>query len=320
MVRFARPALAAVLFAVMALSAGCSGGGTSGSGLETALARIQDTPANQEAIDYDNTAELVSLVGKNPGADTKGFAPLRGMGAAYLLPSVVSHDTGLNMFAESYAITVGSLPLLTLIAGGQDAAGVTGKMTKLGWKKGADGTLTAPSEVSAGGFGGAGQWASLMVKVHAVDSDVLIGGGGSTSADLGQIGAPSGPTLADDPIIKGLAGCLGNVVAATISRPAGARAAVGIAAPPSATAVPHAEVCVSWPDQAAADAYAAKARKYLTHASVTNVGGDTHVIKWEADSPNVQTVFNMMLSFELPGPPNCAKLTPAAAERVIGCS
>jgi hypothetical protein len=319
MVRFARSASAAVLFGVMALSAGCSGGGT-GGGLETALARIQDTPAHREYIVYDNTAELVSLVGKGVRTDPTGFRALRGMGAPQLLASVVSPDTGLNMFAESYAITVGSRPLLTLIAGGQDAARVTGAMTKLGWKKSADGTLTAPPESSSGD---AGQWTDIMTKVHAVNSDVLVGGSGSTNADLGQIGSPPGPTLADDPVTKGLAGCLGNVVAATIYRSVGAGAdglGVGITTPPRATAVPHAEVCVSWPNQAAADAYAAKARKYLTHATVTNVGGDTHVIKWEADSPNVQTAFNMLLNFELPGPPDCAKLTPAARKGVIGCS
>lgn len=320
MVRFVRSASAAVVFGVTALSAGCSGGGTGGSGLETALARIQDTPANRAYIVYDNTAELVSLVGKSLKTDPKDFRALRGMGASQLLASVVSHETGLNMFAESYAVTVGSRIPLTLIAGGQDAARVTGEMTKLGWKKSADGTLNAPPESDAGD---AGQWVGIMVKVHAVNSDVLVGGSGSTSADLGQIGSPSGPTLADDPVTKGVAGCLGNVVAATIYRSIGAGAdalGVGIATPPSATAMPHAEVCVSWPKQAAADAYAAKARKFLTHATVTNVGGDAHVIKWEADSASVQTVFNMLLNFELPGPPDCAKLTPAAPKDVIGCS
>jgi hypothetical protein len=319
MVRFARSASAAVLFGVMALSAGCSGGGTGGS-LEAALARIQNTPANREYIVYDNTAELVSLVGKGVRTDPTGFRALRGMGAPQLLASVVSPDTGLNMFAENYAITVGSPTLLTLIAGGQDAARVTGDMTRLGWEKNADGTLTAPPESASGD---ARQWTDIMVNVHAVNSDVLVGGSGSSSADLGQIGSPSGHTLADDPVTKGLAGCLGNVVAAEIYRSPGAGAdaiGLGIATPPRPNAVPHAEVCVSWPNQAAADAYAAKARKYLTHATVTNVGGDTHVIKWEADSPSVQTVFNMLLNFELPGPPDCAKLTPAAATGVIGCS
>jgi hypothetical protein len=178
-----------------------------------------------------------------------------------------------------------------------------------------------------------------MRKVQAANSDVLIGG---ASADLGQIGSPSGSTLADDPGIKALAGCLGDVVAATIfgGRYAGVKAApaevaVGISQPASTTVAPHAVACVSWPNQTAADAYAANVRKVLAtglslrwderyssllrHATVTDVGGDAHVVEWQADPSTVETVFQMQLTGDLPALPNCAKMTEAEAARIIGC-
>jgi hypothetical protein len=74
--------VAAVLVAVIA---GCSSGGSGSSGLETALARVSDTANNRDAIYYDNTAQLVSLVGSSLGAESKGYGQLRGMGALSLL-------------------------------------------------------------------------------------------------------------------------------------------------------------------------------------------------------------------------------------------
>jgi hypothetical protein len=335
--RFVRPILAAVLVTV---AAGCSSGGSGSSGLETALARVSDTANNRDAIYYDNTAELVSLAGSSLSVESKGYGQLRGMGASSLLifMNTLPSDTGINLFDENYAISAGNPPAtVTLVAGGQDASLVTGRMTKLGWKKDADGTLTGPSPLTAPGNGG--EYAISMGKVRAENSDVLAGGSG---ANLSQIGSPSGRTLADDPDINALAGCLGNVAAAvmyggpqTVITAASTEVAVGISQPASATATPHAVVCVSWPSQAAADTYASNVRKALStglspqlnerfsailpHATVTSVGGDAHVVEWQAGPSNVEAVFDMLNVGGLPALPNCSKLTAAEKAQIIGC-
>jgi hypothetical protein len=308
------------------------------------LARVSDTANNRDAIYYDNTAELVHLVGSSFGAGSKGYGQLRGMGASILAGDMImmgqpQSDTGINLFDETYAISAGKNPpaTVTLMAGGQDASLVTSYLTKLGWKKGADGTLISPSLSTASGNGGT--YAFFMPKVRAENSDVLVGGSG---ANLSQIGSPSGTTLADDPGIKALAGCLGNVVAAAMygGRQASITAAptevaVGISQPASATATPHAVVCVSWPSRAAAGRYASNVRKALStglslhlnarfsailpHAAVTSVGGDAHVVEWQAGPSNVGTVFNMLNSGGLPALPDCSKMTAAEKARIIGC-
>jgi hypothetical protein len=164
------------------------------------LARVSDTANNRDTIYYDNTAELVSLAGSSLSAESRGYGQLRGMGASSLVGfmSTLPSDTGINLFDENYAISAGENPPTTvmLIAGGQNASLVTGRMTKLGWKRGADGTLTGPSPLTASGNGG--EYALSMVKVQAENSDVLVGG---SSANLSQIGSPSGTTLADDPAL-----------------------------------------------------------------------------------------------------------------------
>jgi hypothetical protein len=322
-------------------TAGCSSGGSGSSGLGTALARVSDTANNRGVIYYDNTAELVSLVGNSLGAGSKGYGQLRGLGASGLvsLLSTLPGDTGINVLGENYAISAGGSPpsSVTLIAGGQDASLVTGRMTKLGWKKDSDGTLIGPSALAAPGNGA--EYAPFMAKVQTENSDVLFGG---SSADLSQVGSPSGTTLAGDAGINALAACLGNVVAATMYggpqaaiTAAPTEVAVGISQPASATATPHAVVCVSWPSQAAAGTYASNLRKALStglslqldqpfsailpHATVTSVGGSAHVIEWQADPSNVQTVFEMLNSDSLPALPDCAKMTAAQAAQAIGC-
>lgn len=110
---------------------------------------------------------------------------------------------------------------------------------------------------------------------------------------------------------------------------------MGISQPAKATAAPHAVVCVSWPSQAAADKYAANVRKVLAtglslrsderysallrHPTVTDVGGDTHIVEWQADPATTETVFQMQVGEELPALPNCGKLTELEAEQITGC-
>jgi hypothetical protein len=331
-------ARAVALITLVCAVAGCSGG-SGGSGLEMALSHVADTANTRSQILYDDTAELVQLVGRNPGSAT-GFGALRGWGAsllstmAYLLPG----DTGINLFNESYAVSAGSPPdTLSLLDGGQSASLVTSRMTRLGWKR-SGARLIGPPSLTADPT--VSQYAQYMPQVLPSGSDVVVG---SSAADLGQIGTPSGPTLAADPRISGLAQCLGNVVAAGIfsggdlggGKPAAV--AVGVSQPASSTAVPHAVVCVAWSSQAEAANYAAELRQALSsgvspetderysavllHPSVTSVGGSQHVVEWQADTPaNASLVFLMIEQVDLPALPDCGALTPLARARVPGCS
>lgn len=305
------------------------------------MSRVSDTANNRDAINYDNTAELVSLTGSSLSAESKGYGQLRGMGA----PAIVSYlttlagDTGISLLDENYAISAGADPptSVTLIAGGQDASLVTGRMIKLGWKQSAGGLLTGPSPLAD--TESAAAYALFMAKVQAGNSDVLFGG---SSANLSQIGSPSGATLADDSDVSALAGCLGNVVTAAMYggpdlpvTAAPTEVAVGISQPASATATPHAVVCASWPSAAAAGTYASNLRKALAaglspqlnepfsailpHATVTSVGGDAHVVEWQADPSSVVTVLEMLDMLGLPALPDCAKMPPALKARTIGC-
>lgn len=298
--------------------AGCSGGSGGGTGLDTALSRVADTANNRSQIFYDDTSELVRLAGANPVA-TKGFALLRGLGAGAIAASYYlgPQQAGINLYGEDYAVTAGFPPQeVTLIAGGQSASQVTSHLTKLGWKR-SGGRLLAPSASS----GPAATDDENLAQVESSGSDVLIG---SPHADLSQIGAPSGSTLASDPDISALASCLGNVVAAEIfSGVAGSGSAkatavaVGVSQPASNTATPHAVVCVSWPAQAGAAQYAASLSKALASgesatagkrysailrdASVTSPGGSQHVVEWQADTPgNASEVFDMIDELGLP--------------------
>jgi hypothetical protein len=327
---------------VLACSLGsCSSGSgaAGGTGLETALSHVADTPGTRTQISYDDTAALVRLSGTDPGS-TKGFALLRGWGASSLATVMVylAHDTGISLFGEDYAITAGNPPrALTLLHGGQNASLVTSSLTKLGWKQNG-GMLVGPA--FPGGSGKASNYSLQLHVVQANGSDVTFGG---SDADLSQIGSPSGSTLAGDPLIGALASCLGDVVAAQVQvggdlgdgNPVAV--AVGVAAPASNAATPHVVACVAWPGQAGAAQYAADVRKalssgsslatnqpfsaLLSHPSVTSIGGSQNIVQWQADTPSrADLIFQMYVDRDLPGLPYCAKVPAAARSRVIGCA
>jgi hypothetical protein len=347
---FARVLPAAVTVVLACALAGCSGGsgqggsgqgGSGGTGLDAALANVASTPVTRAQVAYDDTAALVKLSGvtTNPGTG-KGFAVVLGWGASSLVELAVPlpGDTGINVLKEDYAISAGNPPqTVTLLHGGQSASLVTSRLGKLGWKQD-NGVLVGPPGLG-GGSAATAQYALQMHEVRADGSDVRLGQSGVSS---GQLGSPSGPTLASDPLISALAGCLGDVVAAQVQA-AGqlggrnpAAVAVGVRRPASDTATPHAVVCVAWSSQAGATQYTADARKalssgtsfatkqpysdLLSHASVTSIGGSQNIVQWQADTPRrADQVFQMYLNQDLPALQSCARLPKAAQSRAIGC-
>lgn len=295
------------------------------TGFEAALSRVADTASNRRQVMYDDTAEIVRLTGGHPAA-AKGFGALFGMGAGFLgqMMPRLSGDTGLNLLKADYAVTAGYPgQILTLFDGGQDAPLVTSHLTKLGWKR-SGGMLARPGPLDHTGSS-AVLYEINMPRVRLSGSDVAVG---SSRADLGQVGSPSGQTLASDPLVGALAGCLGDVVAAEIlsgeylggKNPAAV--AIGVRMPASGAATPRAVVCVSWSSDAEANRYATSLRKdlasgfdyfvnkpfpdLLPDSSVTVVGGSQHVVEWQASSPgNADLVFQMLVNISLPALPDC---------------
>jgi len=334
------PAVAAV--SGLVLLTACSGGSSGTTGLESALGHIANTSGNHSQIWYDDTSALVKLAGASPGS-SKGFALLRGIGTGGLVSyaTELPGRTAVKVLSENYAISAGSPPSnLTLISGGQDAGRTATDLTRLGWaRKG--GRLVAPPVKSARGNEFT---ASLSLEMAQVSDgsgpDITVGG---KSADLGQAGSPQGQTLAQSPVIKALAGCLGNVVAASIgtyssgSHPAPSEVATGVLTPASNSSVPHVVTCAAWPTAAAASAYQhnlAKALRsgeaysrgepfaqLLTHSAVRTAGGPWHIVAWRASTPqNAQLVFQLAESEDLPALPDCQRLPPQAVRQVPGCA
>lgn len=323
---------------------GCSsGGGSGGDSLDAALAQVADTAGTRPQIAYDNTAELVKLAGRGPTA-TRGFGVLRGWGAPTLGGSlaILPGDTGVSLLKEDYSISAGFPPqVVTLVHGGQSGSLVTSHLSKLGWKQ-HGGTLVGPP-FSTGVSSKASLYVEAMHVVRTTGSDATFGG---TRANLSEIGTPKGSTLADNPIIKALASCLGDVVAAQIGLAGGeggdlggrhpAAVAVGVRTPSSNSATPQAVTCVAWSSQGGAVQYTADARNALTsglsaavnrpfstllsHPSVKDLGGSQHIVQWQADtSSRADLIFVMYEQKDLPALPNCTRLPPAARSRVIGC-
>lgn len=331
----------AALAGLVLLSA-CSGGSGGSTGLESALGHIANTTATRSQIWYDDTSELVKLAGTSPGT-TKGFALLRGIGTGGLIDyaTQLPSQTAVKVFGEDYAISAGDPPgNLTLISGGQDASKTASDLTRLGWAK-KDGRLVAPPMNATKGNQFAATLTLEMTQVSdAGGANLTVGG---KSANLSQAGSPSGQTLAQNPTVSALAGCLGNVVAASIgsynsgSHPTPSEVATGVLTPSGNSSVPQVVTCAAWPTAAAASSYqrnltkalssgesysrGERFAKLLTHSSVHAVGGPEHIVSWRAGTPgDAQLVLQLVTSEDLPALPNCQRLAPAAVRLVPGCA
>jgi hypothetical protein len=323
-----------------------------GASLLTALAHVADTANNRSWIWYSDTAAIAQIAGtgSSPAYQRKGFGSLRGMGAgtSTLGSAQAAKDTGIDIYNEGFAISAGTLPKeLTLVDGGQNELAVTVGMASLGWQDNR-GTLTAPPLSGVMAPPGSASFRALTYRpildqVKASGPDVAFGGAGT---DLREIGSPSGSTLARDPLIRALANCLGDVVAAEFNVHGSyfgqrvgrgpVEVALGVPRPASNTAMPRAVVCAAWPSEDAAKQYAGDVQaaissgesitgkqRYateLTNSTVTTLGGVSHIVRWQADTPaGVGTVFGMMQLYDLPALPSCV-LAREAHVRTVGCN
>ncbi|KAA2259406.1 hypothetical protein F0L68_20905 [Solihabitans fulvus] len=334
-----RRTLATLIALSALLVAGCSGSTTPGhvlpaaqaTPLRAALARIAATDDTRTSVAYDHTSTLVRLAGKDWSIGAGGFASLRGAGAGAIAQygSILQDKANIRLFDADFAISAGKPPKqLVLVAGGQNDQARQG-LSQLGWQED-NGVLRAPGLDKLSEDLGALEFSLAQARVSG--SDLVYGGMGSKLDDA----SPSGPTLADDPTIGGLADCLGDVVAAAIDTPVlhgklhPTAIAVGVRAPGNNSDTPHILLCASWPDADAANQYTTLLRKALDSASsaVTNQPwrdrlsgvtvhdptGDRHIVGWDADTPNgrATTVLQMMMNLDLPAFPCEGKAMPPA--------
>ena len=308
--------MAVVLLVAATAGSGCSAdkADKEEAGFAGALSRIAATDLTKAQISYDDTAALRKLVGDGPPG--QGFGILSLIGGSNLAgrPEIEA-ATHVAPRRGTYNVSAGRETRVTLVAGGQKGKEVSAALTKLGWQRKGD-RLVAP-DVSAVDKDTA-TYAIEFGQVRVDGADIVYG---SSSARLADVGRPSGDTLADDARIKGLAGCLGDVVAAEIFSASGrdehTAVAVGVQRPKSNTDTPRAVVCVSWGSQAAAERYAAKATDALANGTVfggrkladlvqstevTTVGGGEHIVRWRGDTPSkASLVFDLLTVRDLPG-------------------
>jgi hypothetical protein len=332
--RRVRTALASMccLAALTACDDSSVSGSSGGSALSVALSRITATEDSRMSVTFDNTAALTELAGTAQGQRAGGYGDLRGYGAASLTiyGSTLADRPGITLTEAEFTVSAGLPPhMVGLVVGGQDAGKITGSLTDLGWRE-ERGQLVAPGigEIEDAQLGAL---TLQLAQVLADGSDLVYGG---AEADLGYAVLPFVPKLADDPRIKALSSCLGDVVAATVAVPhmRGAlhptAVAVGVRTPAKNTDTPRAVACLSWKSGAEADRYqelldkalresvsgvtAKPWKDMLADVTIQNLGGDEHVVSWEAKTPNnpPNLVLKMLNSLDLPAFPCSDKMTP----------
>jgi len=315
-------AAGAAAVAGMLLAAACGGSGSGAPSLSTpllrVLGRVAATATTRTYVSFDDTSGLTALVGKNTFT---GYGSLLFLGAPELGQSALVLDNGVALPDADYTVSAGLPPrTVSLVAGGQSSDKIDTALTKLGWTS-RNGVLVAPPLGALAG-NTAPLLAEAMAQARTDGADLAYG---QQSASLADVGHPSGATLAWDPIIGAVAGCLGDVVAATIvttfpPNPGGitpSGVAVGIRRPGTKTDTPHAAVCAAFPDDATANRYAGKVRdqlahgvsartaspysSMLTHPAVTVVGGGEHLVSLQADTPDRPgLVLSLALHHDLP--------------------
>jgi hypothetical protein len=310
---------------------GDSGGSAANTTLRQALGRIMATDDTRTMVAFDDTATLVTLAGREPGAT--GYGQLRGAGAGNLASyaQLITDKPGIRLLDASYTITAGTPPhQLGLIAGGQHADTVTQGLTSLGWHPD-NGQLKAPA-LGAVNDENLGTLALPLAQLRTDGADLIYG---NTAAHLDAVRSRSTlGTLADDPTIGALAGCLGTVVAAVIATPKMSgklhptAIALGVRAPAHNTDTPHMIGCLSWSSAGDATQYhtlldralregASIAtnqswKDILTNTTTRDTGGDAHVVAWEADTPNSQPArgIQMLNNLDLPAFPCTDRMPP----------
>ncbi|HEV2777925.1 MAG TPA: hypothetical protein VGX25_00855 [Actinophytocola sp.] len=239
-----RSKIIAILSAVVVVAGACSSGG-SGSALLGALGKVRATDSTRQWIEYGDLAALRSL----RDANRDRFLSLTGSGMSNIAryDKTVAENLAFDPLSMRTAVTAGAPPNWSgIIWGFYDVAAVNDKFAALGiertgdlggttWSASPDGTIRIDSPLveTAG--------PATLNNVRTAPGSFAFSPKRDT---LALVTDPGSDTLADDPTIRSMAHCLGDVVAAVISRARGPETlAVGVRAP-SATDVTEV-ICVA---------------------------------------------------------------------------
>jgi hypothetical protein len=230
-----RSRLLAIALAAITLAGvvGCSDD-EGGSSLLAALGKVRATDSTRGYVEYGNVAAARALL----EADRKRFVTVTGFGLGNLrsYAKVVSEDLGFDPLTFRQAIAAGSPPdWSAIIWGDYDVKAVNNRFAEMGversnqgisttWTASADGKirLNNPLARVAG--------PSTLNNVRTAPGSFAYSPKRDT---LFWVTDPGGDTLAEDPTMKTLAQCLGDVIAAIISRAENSTEtlAVGVRAP-----------------------------------------------------------------------------------------
>lgn len=228
----------AIMLAAVTLAGvvGCSDDGASGGGssLLAALGKVRATDSTRMYVEYGNVAAARAL----HEADRERFVTLTGFGMGNLRNyyQVVSEDLAFDPLTLREAIAAGNPPdWSAVIWGDYDVNAVNNRFAELGversddgdsttWTTSADGDirLDSPLATIAG--------PSTLNNVRTAPGSFAFSPKRDT---LFWVTDPGGDTLAEDPTMKTLAQCLGDVIAAIITRGENSTEtlAVGVRAP-----------------------------------------------------------------------------------------
>ncbi|MBB5957056.1 hypothetical protein FHS29_003649 [Saccharothrix tamanrassetensis] len=204
------------------------------SGLTSALAKVRATEESAVLVEYGDVAAVRELVRR----DRQRFQPLQGVGYSDIAArsDSLAGAVGFDPANASEAIRVGQPPNWAGVLRMEvDAEAVNGKFAGLGAQRvdGPDSTTwitAADHEVRLTGELGRLGIVSGFNKVRVAPDSIAFGPSGTSLAWVVDPG--TGPSLAQDEVVGGLAACLGEVTVAMISksRRGGPAVAVGVRA------------------------------------------------------------------------------------------
>ncbi|GAA1982023.1 hypothetical protein GCM10009718_18950 [Isoptericola halotolerans] len=217
----ARTAAATSAFLLVTALAACSGGASGDGPLADALGRVGAGDDVPELIAFSDPGALGELATEHWQTSLAG-APDIGQHTREL-----SEQLEVDLLEADSLLTVGyPTGALTLVSGGHDGAAVRDASTAAGWT--GDEVLTHELDLTDRQSGVAGI-AIVAPQLRVTEDSVALGG---TSADLLVVDA-SGDSLADDPTIAALSGCLGDATAAVLEPTAATPIAVGVLGGPA---------------------------------------------------------------------------------------